>query len=941
MNKPLPDPGYARTVLEHYKESHKKISPARKKILELLAGYSYFLGRAAVKDPGILEYIESSGAVSDGKTPAAFMEEAGGIAASSETPSQLESALRRYKYRELGRIIWRDITGGAPFTETMEELSDLASAIVEAAITFHRPEAEGAGEFTVIGMGKLGGRELNLSSDIDIIYMYREDGDPDPFFRLAEKVTKSLSAVTEDGFLYRVDLGLRPGGGKSTIAVSLEGALEHYFYWGDTWERAAMIKARPVAGDISLGEKFVSDIEPFVYKKFLDYSSIEDLKDMKTRLDQLEKKRDVKLGKGGIREIEFFVQALALVNGGEIKYIRENNTLRALGKLEAMNLIAPEIRRTLSDSYLFLRKVEHNIQLADERQTHRLPSSPDDLEKLALRTGIPDRDELERLYREKTSAVSSVYKGLFYEPSQKTEEVGNEFWKAAGFLMEGNLDEGEAVENLRALGFRNPGMAADILSKLLDVRKGGLTQGGRAATRKVIPAFLASVLKSPDPDLAIVNLERFVSGIGWRTSLYSVLAENPDIIELLVKLFSTSGYLSNFLIRHPEYMDVITLRDVRTEYSSKGEMLAQIRQSLAEEDDYGSQLDVLRRFRHVETLKICLRDLNGEVGPFYVGKYLSMVAEAVLEAGLDIAWGVVRDKEERPEKNHRMVVMGMGKLGGKELSYNSDLDVIFIYDGREEEHMFYSKLGQKVISVLSVPTGEGYAYKMDMGLRPSGRSGALVTSFNAFRKYQQESAQIWERQALVKAAPSAGNTKVGNKVMKLVTEFVYERPLREGFEEEIKRLRKRMEKELAAESREKLNIKTGRGGIVDIEFLVQMLQLKYGGEHPEVRRQNTSDALAWLHEAGIIGEGDYTELSGGLMFLRKMENLLRLLHDRSINELYESDFEKLATELEPGDGAKLRRKYTSTTGKIRKIYSRYFSGRTADTAPAERRRNSK
>ncbi len=925
----MPDPGYARTVLEHYKEIHNKISPARKKILELLAGYSYFLGRAAVKDPGILEYLESFKDAPDGKTPAAFMEEAGGIAAASENPAQLESALRRYKYRELARIIYRDITDGAPFTETMEELSDLASAIVEAAIKFYRPEADGAGEFAVIGMGKLGGRELNLSSDIDIIYMYRANGDPDPFFRLAEKVTKSLSAVTEDGFLYRVDLGLRPGGGKSTVAVSVEGALEHYFYWGDTWERAAMIKARPVAGDIELGEKFVSDIEPFVYKKFLDYSSIEDLKDMKTRLDQLEKKRDVKLGKGGIREIEFFVQALALVNGGEINYIRENNTLRALGKLEAVNMVTPEIRHTLSDSYIFLRKLEHCIQLADERQTHKLPSSPDDLEKLALRAGAPDSDELERLYKEKTGAVSSVYKGLFYEPSQKTEEFVQEFWKAAGFLMEGNVDEEEAIEHLRTLGFRNAGMAADLLSKLLDVKKGGLTHGGRAATRKVIPAFLASVLKSPDPDLAIVNLERFVSGIGWRTSLYSVLSENPDIIQLLTKLFSTSGYLSNFLIRHPEYMDVITLKDVRAEYSSKGEMLEQLRAALAEEDDYGSRLDVLRRFRHVETLKICLRDLNREVGPFYVGKYLSMVAEAILEAGLDMAWEIVGGKARRSEKDRRMVVMGMGKLGGKELSYNSDLDVIFIYDGKEEEHEFYSKFGQKVISILSVPTGEGYAYKIDMGLRPSGRSGALVTSFDAFRKYHHESAQIWERQALVKTAPSAGNMKVGNKVMKLVTEFVYERPLPEGFEKEINRLRKRMEKEIAAESREKLNIKTGRGGIVDIEFLVQMLQLRHGGAHPEVRKQNTSDALAWLHEAGIIKEGDYMELADGLMFLRKMENLLRLLHDRSINELYESDFGKLASELDPGaDGVKLRRKYTSKTGVIRKIYNTYFSGRT-------------
>ncbi|MFI5324306.1 MAG: bifunctional [glutamate--ammonia ligase]-adenylyl-L-tyrosine phosphorylase/[glutamate--ammonia-ligase] adenylyltransferase, partial [Thermodesulfobacteriota bacterium] len=322
--------------------------------------------------------------------------------------------------------------------------------------------------------------------------------------------------------------------------------------------------------------------------------------------------------------------------------------------------------------------------------------------------------------------------------------------------------------------------------------------------------------------------------------------------------------------------------------------------------------------------RILCRDLNREVDPFYVGWYLSLVAEAVLEVGLSLAWEIVAGKGKK--KGPQVIVLGMGKLGGRELSYNSDLDVIFLYDGSAEGHEFFSKLGQKVISILSIPTGEGYAYKIDMGLRPSGRSGALVTSYDAFRKYQEESAQIWERQSLLRARASAGDIKLGKRVMKSIEEFVYLKPLPPDFHKEINYLRTRMETELARESAKKLNIKTGKGGIVDIEFLVQMLQLRYGGEHPEVRGRNTGDALTGLRDAGIIKERQYSELMDGLCFLKKMENLLRLLHDRSINELYESDFDKLSSELETdSDGKHLRKRYVAVTNGIRKLYDKYFS----------------
>lgn len=925
MNRVLPNPDNAQNVLERYKETYKRISSKKADILKILSSYSRFLGRVILTDPSVLEYLNQPKNIKNKKTSNQFLKEVDAIRKGVDSGESLGSELRQYKYREFSRIIYRDILELCPFSDIMEELSDLASSIVEAAVRFYSEELDtkSHGEFVVLGMGKLGGRELNLSSDIDLIYVYRDNGDPDPFFKLAERVTRLLSAVTQDGFLYRVDLALRPGGSKSTVAVPIEGAIEHYFYWGDTWERAAMIKVRPIAGDLALGDEFIKEIEPFVYKKFLDYQSIEELKDMKTKLDKLQKKRDVKLGKGGIREIEFFIQALQLVNGGEIKGIRERNSISALKKLRKLNIIDKEVFESLTSSYLFLRKVEHSIQLVDERQTHKIPASSEDISILAKRCGLEGKDEFEELYIEHTSSVSKIYKHLFFEPSRQTEEFGKEFWELADFLTSGNIEESQAVENLRNLGFKNPETAIDIFSKLLDPILGALTQGGKLTAKKVIPAFLGEILKSFNPDGALVNLERFISGIGWRSSIYSILLENPDIIKLLARLFSTSGYLSNFLIRHPEYLDVITLRDVRTEFASKEEMLESLKASMKEAQDYEDNLDAIRKFRHVETLKICLRDLNGEVDPFYVGKYLSMVAEAVLEVGLQLAWDIVRKTQKGKNNKMHMLILGMGKLGGHEMSYNSDLDVIFIYEGND--HEFYSKLGQKVISVLSIPTGEGYAYKIDLDLRPSGRSGALVTSFDSFKEYHEASAQLWERQALVRARPVAGSPQLGNKIMEAVTHFVYEESYPKDFYREIHRLRSRMEKELAKETPSKVNIKTGKGGTVDIEFLVQMLQLKYGGEYEELRVQNTAYALDALNGNGMIENKDFKVLKEGLCFLKKMENLLRLLHDRSINELYESDFDKLASNFDKNnDGKKLKKEYISITSGIRKIYDKYF-----------------
>jgi len=926
LNSVFPDVENAENVLKRFKESHKGISPEKEALLYTISSYSRFLGRILIKDPGILNVLLQSELLQEKKLPEKFVEESMGIAERSKSLEDFMSGLRRYKYRELSRIVYRDIMNLGSFPEIMEELSDLASGILEAAFMFFRKDIKKSApeRFVIIGMGKLGGRELNLSSDIDLIYIYEDSTRPDGFFKLAERITKSLSAVTEDGFLYRVDLGLRPGGGKSPIALSFEGALEHYFYWGDTWERAALIKARPVAGDISFGYRFNKEVESFIYRKHLDYMSVEDLKDMKAKLDKLHRARDVKLGKGGIREIEFFVQALQLINGGAIEELREKNTLKALEKLRQRKIIDDDVFQTLGASYLFLRKVEHGIQLSDELQTHELPKDPGGLLRLAKTVGFKDIEEFENYYDKITSQVSRIYGQLFYEPSKKIEEGGKAFWDLADFLTEGNVPRSEALEDLKNLGFKYPEAAIEIISALLDPKRGALTQRGRILARRVIPAFLGEVIASPDPDAALGNLERFISGIGWRTFTYALLAENPDMLELLSRLFSTSVYLSNFLIRHPEYLDVLTIKGTRRDFTSKGEMVEELKRILSEEGEYEGKLDAIRRFKHAETLRLCLRDLNQEVDPVYVGNYLSMLAEAILESGLTLAGEIVGAKTGRRGNISDMVILGMGKLGGMEMSYNSDLDLIFIYEG--DNHEFFSRLGQKIISVLSIPTNEGFAYKIDMRLRPSGRAGALVSSFESFKKYHEDSAKLWERQALIKGRPSAGNMDLGREVMKTVEYFVYEKPIEIDFHREIHHLRARMEREIAREDKLKLNLKTGRGGIVDIEFLVQMLQLKFGRYCEGVRKQNTLEALEGLWRFGALEEKEFVTLKEGFYFLKKLENLLRLLHDRSISEIYESDFRKLALELNMKEsGEKLKEIYSSKTERIRKVYDKYFS----------------
>lgn len=924
-----PDEENARLTVERFREINGRLPAEKEKILRAISSHSRFLGNSIIRNPRTLNVLANEKALGRKKTLSSHRLPLASIVKNSQDSEQLSERLKEYKYTQLSRIIYREILGLCSFRQTMEEISDLAVAVVRAVLDFYRSRIEGGDEFefVVLGMGKLGGRLLNLSSDIDLVYLYRSEQHTQQIFTLSSSVTRMISSVSPGGFLYRVDLGLRPGGSGSPVAVSIDAALDHYYHWAETWERAVLLKATPVAGDLKLGREFLAELEPVIYRKLLDYESIEDLKEMKVRLEGVRKENDVKLGKGGIRDIEFFVQATQLMSGGAVKRLRGlMNTIDGLAAMAATGFITKQVREEMERCYLFLRKVEHSIQLWDELQTHSIPTEDSSLVRLSRRMGFERTADFNAAYEEITSLVVKNYGNLFFDPEAELEEKGREFWEVADFMAEGNVNREEAISTLGNLGFSAPDDAIEIISSLMNPQRAGLTERGRMLSKKVIPAFLSSIIRLSDPDLALMNLERFISGLGSKMSVYSLLSENPEIISLLSRLFSRGGMLSNFLIRHPEYLDSIILKDVTQFYDSKDPMAQALEEAVSEEEFFEDKLNALRSFKHIESLKLCFKELSEDLEPIYVGKYLSMVADVVMDSSLELAKGSLKCSSRQRRLLDNMVVLGLGKLGGREMSYTSDLDIIFIYEG--DDHELFSKYAQRFISNLSVYTSESFCYKVDVELRPSGNSGTLVSSLEAFEEYHNSSAHIWEKQALVKARAVAGNRALGEKVMKVIENFVYAKKLAPDFEKEIHRLRGRVEKELANETESKLNLKTGKGGMVDVEFLVQMLQLAHGSANPELRTANTMEAIGGLYRAGLIKSGEALTLSEGYLFLRKMGNLLSLFNDRTKNEITRDDFDRMAPEFggSGGEGGFLRSEYARVTGDIRGVYNKYFLG---------------
>jgi [glutamine synthetase] adenylyltransferase / [glutamine synthetase]-adenylyl-L-tyrosine phosphorylase len=926
---------------------------------------SRFLSSVLLRNPHLLQPMFVQEGYLVRKTSGIREKELETLAKEAVKTSDLEHILRTYKEEEYLRLGCRDLCGLADVVQVMGELSDLARACTETAVQFHwkrlvdrhgtaNTHEEGIG-FVVLGMGKVSGRELNFSSDLDLIFLRGpEEGrtsGPESvsvvrfYETLARSVTKSLSDITEDGFVLRVDLRLRPEGDKGELVPSMANALDYYLGWGRTWERAALMKAVPLAGDMELGNEFLKELEPFIYRKHLDYSTLEDMRVMKSQIEtQLSRKPgvNIKLGQGGIREIEFFVQTLQLINAGRTPRVRSTSTLHGLDLLREAGLLDKKTVVDLREAYLFFRKTEHRIQINHQLQTHELPRTRDEQEELARRMGYKENalesflGDLDRHRR----IVEELFSSMFHQP---TEDAVQHVSSAVGRIRQAIHDEPSALSLMAELGFDDPASSYPLLKNLFCPSDRRIDQEkGRHLLERIAPVFLDELLKAPEPGPALAALDRYIDSLHASSAYFSTFLENPATIRFLVHIFGESRFFTDLLIRHPQSIDSLIARGSQERPREKDTLEAELAQRLIYCEEFEDELEVLRRFKHEEILRIGVSQLRGDIDSPTSRWLVTELAEVCLSAAVEIA------KREMTRKfgefgffeNLPLVILGMGKLGGREMTYLSDLDVIFIYDppaeqvGRFSAHEWFTRLANRIISILSVPTAEGTVFEIDTRLRPSGNKGPLVSSIDAFRDYHRTSSELWEKQALIRARPVVGPSRLDDEVNGIVRECIWRTEFTDAVVAEIARVRKRMEDELALEDAEHVDLKNGSGGLVDVEFLVQGHVLKYARLHPGVLCNNTLEALAALREANLLAEESFHTLDSGYRFLITLEDRLRIMEHRSVDRLplAGDKLRALARRLGYGDqgGDLLVSDYRKVTRGIRKIYSVFFG--TKDVA---------
>ena len=873
--------------------------------------------------------------------------------------ADLDRALRWYKEEEYLRIGTRDLARMSAVQEVMAELSDLAGACIEVALEFHwqrlvskhgRPSDvhDGIG-LVVLGMGKISGHELNFSSDVDLIFLRGPEegrtGGPESrsvrgfYETLVQSVTHSLSDVTEDGFVFRLDLRLRPEGERGELVPSVSNALDYYLGWGRTWERAALMKAVPLAGDLGLGDSFIEELEPFIYRKHLDYSTLEDMRLMKLRIEaQLKRKPgiNIKLGQGGIREIEFFVQALQLINGGKTPRVRSAGTLEAMSLLREAGLLDKETMDKLREAYLFFRRTEHCIQINHQLQTHELPRTVEEQEELARRMGYRE-DALQTFLLDlerRRKAVEELFSSLFHSE----DDVGRQVSPAVKRLLEAIDDENSALAVLAELGFEDPAASFPVLKNLVTPSDSKIkSEKGRHLLERLAPLFMEELLKAPEPGRTLIALDSYIDSLHSHTTYFATLLENPPTIKFIVKILGESRFFTDLLIRHPQSIDSLIARGTEYHPKEKEALETELAERLAYCSDLESELDVLRIFKNDEMLMIGVRHLSGDIEPPVARKLVTDLAEVCLQGAVEIAikemgrkFGAFDFFETLP-----FVILGMGKLGGMEMTYLSDLDVIFIYDppseqiGRFSSHEWFTRLASRIISILSVPTSEGTVFAIDARLRPSGNKGPLVSSLSTVREYHRSTSWLWEKQALIKARPVTGPSRLVKEVTQIVRDCIVRTELSDEGLREIAKLRRRMESELAMEDDLHVDLKTGHGGLVDVEFFVQANILKYAARRPDIIRNNTLEALAALHGDELLDGESFRTLDSGYRFLISLEDRLRIMEHRSVDRmpLGGDKLKGLAWRLGYGDQGedRLLNDYFRITGSIRKIYNSFFA----------------
>lgn len=821
----------------------------------------------------------------------------------------LGSAMRQLRNLLVAAIAERDVSGKA----TLDEVLAAISAFADFAICCHLddlheqmcashgvPTGEESGraqQMIVVGMGKLGGRELNVSSDIDLIFIYPEDGETSVsaedqrqlsnhefFVKLGKRLIGEIAEITGDGFSFRVDMALRPNGNSGPLAASL-GMLEHYLMvQGREWERYAWVKARAITGDPEDIAQLDQIVRPFVYRRYLDYGAINALRSMHAQIRaevvrqetrHPDRAMNVKLGRGGIREIEFLAQVFQLIRGGRDPGLRDRSTRTTLRTLVERKLLSESVVQQLLEAYTFLRNIEHRIQYLDDAQTHVLPSAPDDQVLIARMAGFASSESLIEALNEHRQQVALHFDTIFVD-RQNAESVDSDTSDDAVPILE-NIDVESLSSYLATVGFDDPtGSAQRLLNSWNSSRIQSLPDERRAQLQNLMRAALPMIPRQQESCSATLNrLVDFFETIARRSAYLALLTEYPHTLERVIRMMSASDWAAKYLTRHPVLMDEL-LDDASLKAEPDWDEFAREcrRQLEAFAGDTERQMDVLREQHHAQLFRLLAKDLGGLLTVERLADHLSLLADVLIAATLEAVWKTLSNRHrERPS----FAVIAYGKLGGKELGYASDLDVIFLYDDDDQEApALYAKLAQRFISWMTSHTPAGILFDIDIALRPDGASGLLVSSFKAFEKYQRESAWVWEHQALTRARFCAGDAGIGLRFEALRTELLRQARNPAELRAEVLSMRQRMHD--AHPNRSGLfDLKHDAGGMIDIEFIVQYLVLAHSASLPAMTGDIGNIALLNLAgDSGLIDRSMAAAVADAYRQFRKLQHQIRL-----------------------------------------------------------------
>jgi [glutamine synthetase] adenylyltransferase / [glutamine synthetase]-adenylyl-L-tyrosine phosphorylase len=850
-------------------------------------------------------------------TPGELLAGADALLADAEDEAAVMRALRLFRQREMLRIAWRDLAGWAVLEETLGHLSELAEVCIRAADDWvHRALVEKHGEpraqdgtaqrLLVVAMGKLGGGELNFSSDIDLVFLYPESGETDGtrtlsneefFIRCGRRLIRLLDDATPDGFVFRVDMRLRPFGESGPLAMSLSAFSNYLHQHGRAWERYAYVKARAVTGH-RVGMGLYRDVlRPFVFRRYLDFGLFDALREMKERISaevaRRELRDNIKLGRGGIREIEFIVQCLQLLRGGADPRLREPGLPAALARLEETGLLPREAVEELRAAWRFLRRTENRLQAWQDRQTHELPTDDTERLRLAFSMGCRDWAEYAAALAEHQRRVDSWFRHQTAEGRAAEPEDG----VAAAWRSEAGEETAHA--GLAEAGFDAPERALAAMRGLADAQwYKRLDEAARQRLATLVPALARAAGELPSSEEALERLLRVVSAIGGRSAYFALLNENPAARARFVALCGGSEFLASQVAVHPLLLDDLIDPRVMEAPPGRDELAAELDQRLAgvEPEDLEELMDALRNFQRAAVFRVAVADLTGRLPLMKVSDQLTWIAEVLLEACVRSARDAAVGRHGRPLCGDRedalrgchLAVIGYGKLGGLELGYGSDLDLVFVHDASGEIQRtegpavveagtLFARMTRRIVHLLATPTGAGVLYEVDTRLRPSGKGGLLVTSLNAFESYQRERAWTWEHQALLRARAVAGDARVRAAFEQLRVRVLVEAVRRDDLRSEVSAMRERMRNELSSGTAAQFDLKQDSGGVADIEFLVQYLVLRNAADRPQLLRwPDNMRQIEDLRDAGLLSVADSALLHEAYVDFRQRLHRLTL-----------------------------------------------------------------